>query len=39
MKGRTEKCYGTIKTNNIGKHNSGTDPSETLDEHHKKTGI
>lgn len=29
----------TIKTNNIGKHNNGTDPSEILYEQHEKTGI
>lgn len=29
MKGRIEKCYGTMKTNNIQNHKIGTDPSET----------
>lgn len=28
MKGRTEKYYGTMKTNNIQNHNIRTDPAE-----------
>jgi len=28
MKGKTEKCYGTMKTNKIQSHNIETDPAE-----------